>query len=340
MASEKDLRYAMSEVEEHLILGKYSDAMNLMAQITIDLVSHLTDEALIVSKGYEEDLKSLLNAGIISYESEHNLETLIISGVQSYNGVDIPEEHARKAYEVLSNELNLIFNEDNKINVSENENRVNSSHIKAMQEGNRAKDGVFEYDEDEEPYPGDFSRNLSEEENAPAFMMNDEKDFREKERIRNMMFKNNQKSKNKKGLQRLLAIVGPIVLLLVVIIGVRAVISNVVANREMRERQSRAAAESSRRLESSIQQSLADLTSTAPPEQVAGWYEITGDILNVRDEANTNAKILVRLPKGDLVRVTETVDREWAIITYEGKEAFVYRQYIRKTNDNVAPSAE
>ena len=61
MASEKELRDAMSEVEEHLILGKYNDAMNLMAQITIDIVAHLTDEALIVSKGYEEDLKSLLN---------------------------------------------------------------------------------------------------------------------------------------------------------------------------------------------------------------------------------------------------------------------------------------
>lgn len=340
MASEKELRDALSEVEEQLILGKYNDAMKLMAQITIDLVAHLTDEALIVSKGYEEDLKSLVNSGIISYESQHNLETLIISGVQSYNGVDIPEEHARKAYEVLSNELNLIFNENNRINVSENEDRVNSSHIKAMQEGDRANDGVFEYDEDNEPYAGDFSRNLQEEENAPAFMMNDEKDFREKERIRNMMFKNNQKSKNKKGIQRLLAIVGPIVLLLVLIIGVRAVISNVIANREIKEQQSRAAAAESRSIERSIEQSMMDLTSTAPIEAVAGWYEVTGDVLNVRAEANTNAKILERLNKGDSVRVTETVDKDWAIINFNNREAFVSRQYIKKINDNAIPPEE
>lgn len=340
MASEKELRDALSEVEEQLILGKYNDAMKLMAQITIDLVAHLTDEALIVSKGYEEDLKSLVNSGIISYESQHNLETLIISGVQSYNGVDIPEEHARKAYEVLSNELNLIFNENNRINVSENEDRVNSSHIKAMQEGDRANDGVFEYDEDNEPYAGDFSRNLQEEENAPAFMMNDEKDFREKERIRNMMFKNNQKSKNKKGIQRLLAIVGPIVLLLVLIIGVRAVISNVIANREIKEQQSRAAAAESRSIERSIEQSMMDLTSTAPIEAVAGWYEVTGDVLNVRAEANTNAKILERLNKGDSVRVTETVDKDWAIINFNNREAFVSRQYIKKINDNAVPPEE
>ena len=340
MASEKELRDALSEVEEQLILGKYNDAMKLMAQITIDLVAHLTDEALIVSKGYEEDLKSLVNSGIISYESQHNLETLIISGVQSYNGVDIPEEHARKAYEVLSNELNLIFNENNRINVSENEDRVNSSHIKAMQEGSRANDGVFEYDEDNEPYAGDFSRNLQEEENAPAFMMNDEKDFREKERIRNMMFKNNQKSKNKKGIQRLLAIVGPIVLLLVLIIGVRAVISNVIANREIKEQQSRAAAAESRSIERSIEQSMMDLTSTVPIEAVAGWYEVTGDVLNVRAEANTNAKILERLNKGDSVRVTETVDKDWAIINFNNREAFVSRQYIRKMNDSAAPPEE
>ena len=340
MASEKELRDALSEVEEQLILGKFNDAMKLMAQITIDLVAHLTDEALIVSKGYEEDLKSLVNSGIISYESQHNLETLIISGVQSYNGVDIPEEHARKAYEVLSNELNLIFNENNRINVSENEDRVNSSHIKAMQEGNRANDGVFEYDEDNEPYAGDFSRNLQEEENAPAFMMNDEKDFREKERIRNMMFKNNQKSKNKKGIQRLIAIVAPIILLLILIIGVRAVISNVIANREIKEQQSRAAAAESRSIERSIEQSMMDLTSTVPIEAVAGWYEVTGDVLNVRAEANTNAKILERLNKGDSVRVTETVDKDWAIINYNNREAFVSRQYIKKMNDNAAPPEE
>ena len=93
MANKDAIISALGEAREHLILNKYNDAMMLMAQITIDVIEHLTDEALIVSKGYEEDLKTLKTVGIIADDTAHNFETLIISGVQAHNGVDIPKEH-------------------------------------------------------------------------------------------------------------------------------------------------------------------------------------------------------------------------------------------------------
>ena len=68
MANKNQIQEALGEARENLILGKYNDAMMLMAQITMDVIEHITDEALIVSKGYEEDLKTL-NAKIIPFTS-------------------------------------------------------------------------------------------------------------------------------------------------------------------------------------------------------------------------------------------------------------------------------
>ena len=75
MANKNRIQEALGEVREHLILGKYNEAMMLMAQITMDMIEHLTDEALIVSKGYEEDLKTLRANGIIADDTAHNFET-------------------------------------------------------------------------------------------------------------------------------------------------------------------------------------------------------------------------------------------------------------------------
>ena len=102
MASAKEIRGAVSEVKENLVLNNYKVAMMTMAQISIELIEHLIDENLIVSKGYEEDLKTLLNNNIIDPKLERNFETMIISGVQAHNGVEIPKEHAEKAFEVLN----------------------------------------------------------------------------------------------------------------------------------------------------------------------------------------------------------------------------------------------
>ena len=99
MANKNAILDALGEAREKLILNKYNEAMMLMAQITIDVIEHLTDEALVVSKGYEEDLKTIKSIGVIGDDTSHNFETLIISGVQAHNGVDIPKEHAEKALE-------------------------------------------------------------------------------------------------------------------------------------------------------------------------------------------------------------------------------------------------
>ena len=220
MADKKIIIDALGEAREHLILNKYNEGMMLMAQITIDVIEHLTDEALIVSKGYEEDLKTLKNNGILAEDTAHNFETVIISGVQAHNGVDIPKEHAEKALEVLTNELDLIFKDETASTiVSDGIDNGQYTGEKAKFNAGSKKAGspLFEYDEsNENPYPGDFSKDMTTEGATPAFMnKGDEEDFRLKEKMRKEMLAT-EKKKTQRKKSKLVALIIPIVLILLI----------------------------------------------------------------------------------------------------------------------------
>lgn len=329
MANKNRIQDALGEAREDLILNKYNDAMMLMAQITMDVIEHLTDEALIVSKGYEEDLKVLKANGVLSDDTAHNFETLIISGVQAHNGVDIPKEHAEQALQVLTNELDIIFKNEDIPFASEN------LEEKSKFDANTPKGTIFEYDEGEgEPYPGDFSKDMTVEGSTPVFMQKeDDDDFRNKEKMRAEMLMNNKKVGNKKRKTKLIAIVIPILLVFLIIFSVKAIFF-------------------SGKSESRIQETPTIIVETfetettetepteppAPPE--AGYYDVTGDLVSIRESASTESRILARVNKGSKVQVKSFYNNDWALISYEGREAYISRRYIKKDESLVAITEE
>lgn len=302
MATKNDILNAVDQVKEHLALNKSQDAIKLMAQISVAIIENLTDEALIVSKGYEEDLKALENGGIINDSTAHNLETLIVSGVQANNGVDVPKDYVNKAFEVLNDEIDIIYNKN------KNEN------IMPAEQANMVEDKKPMYDE------------INIDEDEPVFLtQNGEKDFRAKEK-----FRKGQLTKtllhNKRKLSKLIAIIIPIILIIVVAIIIKGCVSG--------------AGDDTRRYQETYETPF-DITSEEPtteetePEttSVAGPYIVTGDIVWIRDQATTSSKKLEYRNKGDVVNVLGFYDDDWAIISYEGKEAFISRQYIYKQED-------
>ena len=325
MANKGRIQEALGEARENLILGKYNDAMMLMAQITMDVIEHLTDEALIVSGGYEEDLKTLNANGLIADDTAHNFETLIISGVQAHNGVDIPKEHAEQALEVLTNELDIIWKNDD-INPALTDNLEEKSKFDA-----NSKEGtVFEYDEgNEEPYPGDFSKDMTTEGAAPAFMQKDENDFRTKERIRAQMLANEAKKKVRKNKSKLISLIIPIVLVILLFFGVRAAIRAFTgggSKPKTRTAETTQAVVETSEIETTV---LVETTPPAPPE--AGYYTVTGDLVKIRDKASTdNTKVYATVNKGAKVQVKQFYNNDWAIVLYEGHEAYISRKYIKK----------
>ena len=324
MANKSRIQEALGEARENLILGKYNDAMMLMAQITMDVIEHITDEALIVSKGYEEDLKTLNANGIIADDTAHNFETLIISGVQAHNGVDIPKEHAEQALQVLTNELDIIFkNED--INPAMTDNLEEKSKFDA-----NAKEGtVFEYDEDEEPYPGDFSKDMTVEGESPAFMQKDPSDFRTKERIRAQMIENEANKKTRRNKSKLIAIIIPIVLVILLFFVVRAAIGVIRGDKGERPVETTTTIIETTEVETT---EPVETEPPAPPE--SGYYRVTGDLVKIRDAATTdNSKVLATVNKDATVMVKKFFNNDWAIIAYEGRDAYISRKYIKKADD-------
>lgn len=327
MANKNRIQEALGEVREHLILGKYNEAMMLMAQITMDMIEHLTDEALIVSKGYEEDLKTLRANGIIADDTAHNFETLIISGVQAHNGVDIPKEHAEQALQVLTNELDVIFkNED--INPSFSENLEEKSKFNA-----NTDKPVFEYDEDEEPYPGDFSKDMTVEGSTPAFMQKgDDGDFRKKERMRAQMLESERKKVGRKK-SKLVAILIPIVLILLVVFVVRGMFFS--GKQVARVQETTAPI-----VETTEPETMETEPTTPPLPPEAGYYDVTGDLVKIRDAATTEgSKVLGTVSRGGKVQVKSFYNSDWAIILFEGKDAYISRRYIKK-DETLSPVIE
>lgn len=328
MANKNRIQEALGEAREHLILGKYNEAMMLMAQITMDMIEHLTDEALIVSKGYEEDLKTLRANGIIADDTAHNFETLIISGVQAHNGVDIPKEHAEQALQVLTNELDVIFkNED--INPSFSENLEEKSKFNA-----NTDKPVFEYDEDEEPYPGDFSKDMTVEGSTPAFMQkgDDDGDFRKKERMRAQMLESERKKVGRKK-SKLIAILIPIILILLIVFVVRGMFFSGKPARKVQETTAPV-------VETTEPETMETEPTTPPLPPEAGYYDVTGDLVKIRDAATTEgSKVLGTVSRGGKVQVKSFYNSDWAVILFEGKDAYISRRYIKK-DESLSPVFE
>lgn len=334
MASVKEIRNACDEVKEHLLLNNYKDAMMLMAQITIEVIEYLIDENLIVSKGYEEDLKTLLTNNIINQNTEHNFETLIISGVQAHNGVDIPREHAEMALQVLESEMNELFSSSRL--PSDSENNIEKAKLHAA--SNQSSPKVFEYNEADENKVISGSYEDANKDDKPAFFSNnnDEVDFRQKERIRQTLI--NQENKNIKRINKkaVLLLIMPIVFIILVIVGIRGCI-NRVNNRQVEIETPTFEEASDTNLETAE-----TLDSETEPETTseAGYYIVTGEAINIRTQANTTSSILARVTTGDRVQVISFYDNDWAIIRYNGRDAFISRQYLRRDTTQAAPSAE
>ncbi len=77
-------------------------------------------------------------------------------------------------------------------------------------------------------------------------------------------------------------------------------------------------------------------TTTAAPIPIettaettaAPVYKISADVLNVRSEPSTAGQKLGTLENGTIVDYVEDYDDEWAIINYNGTEAYINKQFL------------
>lgn len=89
-----------------------------------------------------------------------------------------------------------------------------------------------------------------------------------------------------------------------------------------------------------VTQPQAQEPETEPTEPAGGVYVITGNGVNVRKEPAKDARILVQLPKGTTVDYVKRYSNDWAVINYDGQEAYVSSQFLeRQEPETQAPAA-
>lgn len=314
MATKSEILSAVDQVKEHLALNRAQDAIKLMAQVSVAIIENLTDEALIVSKGYEEDLKSLVAAGVINDSTSHNLETLIVSGVQANNGVDVPREYVDKAYDVLADEIDIIYNK--------NENKVND-----VIEASSTTPLNQDINNENFNFGGVNGQNEADE---PVFLTPDgDVDFRAKERNRKISLARSL-VKNKRKISKLIALLVPVILIIVLAIIIKGCVSSAA---------DRAGYKKPAHVIETVESVTEVIETTAPIPYWSGVFMVTGNRVWIRDQANTtSSKKLEGKDKGDLVTVVGEYDADWAIIAYEGTEAFMSKTYLIKQEGETAAS--
>ena len=73
-------------------------------------------------------------------------------------------------------------------------------------------------------------------------------------------------------------------------------------------------------------------SETEPLTEAPKQYVISANTVNIREEPNTDCRILTQLHRGDPVYIIENVDVEWARIDLDGTEAYVNRQFIEEAS--------
>lgn len=76
---------------------------------------------------------------------------------------------------------------------------------------------------------------------------------------------------------------------------------------------------------------------TEPPTET---YRIKGSSVNVRTEPSTSGRILVQLGSGTEVVYVKRYDNDWAVINYDGQEAYISSKFIEKVEPAATAAGE
>jgi uncharacterized protein YgiM (DUF1202 family) len=71
-------------------------------------------------------------------------------------------------------------------------------------------------------------------------------------------------------------------------------------------------------------------TEPETEEEPSDVYCIKGNRVNVRTEPSTDSRVLVQLSNGTEVEYVKRYNNDWAVINYDGQEAYVSSQFLEK----------
>ena len=69
-------------------------------------------------------------------------------------------------------------------------------------------------------------------------------------------------------------------------------------------------------------------------EPASETWVVNGSSVNVRSEPSTDSRILVQLADGTQVDYVKRYSNDWAVINYEGQEAYISSQYLVRVEES------
>ncbi len=85
---------------------------------------------------------------------------------------------------------------------------------------------------------------------------------------------------------------------------------------------------------------LAVLVPAAGLAETMYVYSKNGGELNLRETANPSAKVLAKIPFGEAVEVSSSLNETWVACTYNGISGFVMTKYLQKTKPDKKPDVD
>ncbi len=76
------------------------------------------------------------------------------------------------------------------------------------------------------------------------------------------------------------------------------------------------------------------------PDPATETWVVSGDSVNVRAEPSTDSRILAQLSNGTQVDYVKRYSNDWAVINYDGQEAYISSQYLERVQEDTDQAQE
>lgn len=330
----KSIEKDYKDVQDFILLENYEEAIELMYLIVQKLVYSQMDDACLISKGFESDLKTLYGAKLIEKGSYDNYSGIVALHEMLESGNKPPVDTIKMGASILQNEIDYtirrsIMPQQDDISsgsyagnidfpLGEGNEDENEDAFANNQNGEQAKNIQANYQDGGMFTQTSYNPYQNEQENSTASMFAHNKTSAPK------LKKPNINLNIKFSPSLLIKILVPIVCIVIIVLIVRSILPSKPAKVVETETTLDAAYESiQKELES-----MMETSTTAPSE--AGTYVVTGDAVKLRYDPNTSGRVYTTLNKNVEIKVIKFYDSDWALVEYDGKNLYISRNYIQK----------
>lgn len=362
------IRNDLSKAQQSILNGQYSEAMILDMSILKTLVRMQIDKAVLVSNNLESDIDQLFENQLISSETRDNYHTIRIYGEQAESGDTPTSQTANESYSLINEELSkFVDSNQTRPSIPSYSSSVQESE-EPGEDSTESKDYSDDFTEEDTSDTDDFSESdVSRPKNSKISFIPDlggvniplsniassrgqgrrgnERPVKPVRstgrpvksggrrpapgRVRvNRSVNDNSRPKKKQDFEldayNILKFAIPIACVVLLIILIKIILGG----------SDKSTVETTAARRETVVESTAAVEAETPEETVSEteasssiWVTTTG--VKVRTEPNTDCQVLEVLDAGVQVTYKGDANDEWIIIDYDGRDAYVSKQFVQ-----------